>query len=164
VILVHTAAYLIGRGVAVALAATIVGIVGLASLPGRFLLNLLSDRLGPQPLLGLCLVAQAIGVVLLLHGASPGWLIAFIIAYGGAFGAISPLRAAVVASHFGRRAFGSITALQGVPVVIAAGAGPLLAGALYVHLGGYTPPFGLCAGAFLLAALCVAATLRPAAV
>ena len=161
VILVHAVAYLIGRGYEAALAAGIVGVVGLASLPGRFLLNLLSDRVGPQPLLSLCLTAQAIGVVLLLHGASVGWLIAYIIVYGGAFGAISPLRAAVMADHFGRRAYGSITALQGVPVALAAGAGPLLAGVLYDHLGGYTLPFGLCAGAFLLAGLAVALTPRP---
>ena len=158
VILVHAVAYLIGRGYEAALAATIVGVVGLASLPGRFLLNLLSDRVGPQPLLALCLAAQAIGVVFLLHGASGGWLIAHVVVYGGAFGAISPLRAAVMANHFGRRAYGSITALQGVPVALAAGAGPLLAGALYDHLGGYTVPFGLCAGALLLAGLAVALT------
>jgi len=161
VILVHAVAYLIGQGYGGALAATIVGVVGLASLPGRFLLNLLSDRVGPQPLLALCLAAQAIGVVLLLHGASVGWLIAYIIVYGGAFGAISPLRAAVMANHFGRRAYGSITALQGVPVALAAGVGPLLAGVLYDHLGGYTLPFELCAGAFLLAGLAVALTPRP---
>ncbi|HVA92340.1 MAG TPA: MFS transporter, partial [Chloroflexota bacterium] len=161
VILVHAVAYLIGQGYGGALAATIVGVVGLASPPGRFLLNLLSDRVGPQPLLGLCLMAQAAGVVLLLHGTSLGWLVAYVIVYGGAFGAISPLRAAEMADHFGCRAYGSITALQGVPVALAAGAGPLLAGALFDHLGGYTLPFGLCAGAFLLAGLAVELTSRP---
>jgi MFS family permease len=159
--LVHAVAYLIGRGYDAALAAALVGILGVASLPGRFLLNLLSDRFGPQLLLSLCLTAQAIGLIFLLHGASVGWLIAFIVFYGGAFGAISPLRAAVMASHFGRRAYGSITALQGVPVAFAAGAGPLVAGALYDHLGGYTVPFGLCVGADLLAGLAVALTPRP---
>ncbi|HEY8283117.1 MAG TPA: MFS transporter [Chloroflexota bacterium] len=100
--------------------------------------------------------------VLLLHGTSLGWLVTYIIVYGGAFGAISPLRAAVMADHFGRRAYGAITAIQGVPVALAAGAGPLLAGVLYDHLGGYTVPFWLCAGAFLLAGLAVALTPRPA--
>ena len=67
VLLVHAVAYLIGRGYGGATAAAFVGAVGLASLPGRLGLNLLSDRVGPQPLLALCLAAQAAGVVLLLH-------------------------------------------------------------------------------------------------
>lgn len=161
VLLVHAVAYLIGRGYAGVLAAGIAGAVGLASLPGRFVLNLLSDRVGPQPLLGLCLATQAAGVVLLLHGASLGWLVAYVVVYGAAFGAVSPLRAAVMADHFGRRAYGSITALQGVPVAICAGAGPLAAGWIYDRLNSYTVSFWLCAGAFLLAGLGVAMTPRP---
>ena len=160
VILVHAIAYLTGRGYAGTVAASIVGAVGLASLPGRFLLNLLSDRLGPQPLLSLCLAIQAFGVILLLHAASIGWLVAYVAVYGAAFGAISPLRAAVMARYFGRQAYGAITAVQGVPVALAAGAGPLIAGWLYDRLGDYDLPFWLCAGSFLLASLGVALTPR----
>lgn len=160
-ILVHGVAYLIGRGNDAVLAAGIMGAVGLASLPGRFVLNLLSDRLGSQRLLGLALASQGAGVVLLLQGVSLGWLVAFVAVYGGAYGAISPLRAAVMADHVGRRAYGAITALQGVPVALSAGLGPVAAGWFYDHLGGYGLSFGLCAGAFLLAGLAVTLTPRP---
>ena len=61
VLLVHAVAYLIGRGYGGATAAAFAGAVGLASLPGRLGLNLLSDRVGPQPLLALCLAAEAAG-------------------------------------------------------------------------------------------------------
>ncbi len=160
VILVHGVAYLIGRGYGAVLAAGIVGAVGFASLPGRLGLNLLSDRLGAQPLLSLCLLMQGLGVVLFLHGDSVGWLIAFVVVYGAAFGAVLPLRAAVIADHFGRRAYGSITALQGVPGAVSAGIGPLGAGWLYDRLHGYTLPFALSACAFLLAGLSIALTPR----
>jgi MFS family permease len=83
-----------------------------------------------------------------------------VVVYGGAFGAVLPLRAAVIADHFGRRAYGSITALQGVPGAISAGIGPLGAGWLYDRLHGYTLPFALSAGAFLLAGLSIALTPR----
>ena len=158
VLLVHAVAYLIGRGYGGATAAAFAGAVGLASLPGRLGLNLLSDRVGPQPLLALCLAAQAAGVILLLHAGSAGWLVAYVVVYGAAFGAISPLRAAVMADHVGRGAYGAITALQGVPIAVAAGAGPLGAGWLYDRTGGYAPAFWLAVGAFVLASLCVAAT------
>ncbi|HWE63083.1 MAG TPA: MFS transporter [Chloroflexota bacterium] len=162
VVLVHAVAYLISRGYDGAAAASIVGAVGLASLPGRFLLNLLSDRIGPQLLLSLCLATQAVGVLLLVHGASLGWLIAYVVVYGAAFGAVSPLKAAVMASHFGRRAYGSITAVQGVPVALCAGVGPVVAGWLYDRFASYQLPFSLCVGAFVLAAVSVALTPRPA--
>lgn len=161
VLLVHSVAYLIGCGYDAVLAAGIVGVVGLASLPGRFILNLLSDRVGPQRLLGLCLVAQAAGVTLLLHGATLGWLAAYVLVYGAAFGAISPLRASVMADHFGRRAYGAITAVQGVPIALAGGLGPLAAGWLYDRLGNYGLAFWLCAVAFLLAGLSILLTPQP---
>src|SRR5690348_14091585 len=161
--LVHGVAYLIGRGYDAVLAAGVLGAVGLASLPGRVLLNLLGDRVGPQPLLGLCLGAEAGGILLLLHGVSLGWLVAYVIVYGAAFGALSPLRAAVMAEHFGRRAYGAITAAQGVPVALCAGLGPVAAGWLYDRLGSYAPAFWLSIGAFLLAGLGVAIAPRPRA-
>ena len=160
-LLVHAVAYLVSRGYGTALAASIVGAVGLASLPGRVLLNLLSDRVGAQPLLGFCLVTQAAGVALLLHATSLGWIVAYIVVYGGAFGAVSPLFAAVMASHVGRRAYGSILALQGVPVALAAGFGPILAGWLYDRLGGYSLPFWLAAGSFALAGALILLTSQP---
>jgi len=163
VILVHGIAFLIGRGYDAVLAASIMGLVGLASLPGRLLLNLLSDRIGPQKLLGACLIMQASGVIMLVQGRSLGWLVAYVVTYGAAFGAISPLRAAVMADHFGRRAYGAITAVQGVPVALCAGLGPLAAGWLYDRLPqGYGISFWTCGGAFLLAGIGVAGAPRPA--
>ncbi len=166
ILLVHTVPYLIGRGYGGELAAGIAGAVGLTSLPGRYGLNRLSDRagVGPQRLLCLCLALQALGALLLLSGGSLGfgWLVAYVAVYGGAYGAASPLRAGVMADQFGRRAYGAITAVQGVPVALAAGLGPLVAGWLYDRLGGYSVAFGLCAAAFLLAAVGVGMTPHPA--
>ncbi len=81
--------------------------------------------------------------------------------YGAAYGAFSPLRASVMADHFGRRAYGSITAVQGIPVAVCAGLGPLAAGWLYDELHHYEVAFWLCAGAFLLAAIGIAITSQP---
>jgi MFS family permease len=152
-VFVHQVAFLISRGTDPVLAATLSGMLGLASLPGRYVFNILSSRISPQKLLTLSVVAQAVGIaVLVLAGSSLAWLILYIVIYGSAYGAFSPLRASVMADHFGRRAYGAITAMQGIPVALCAGLGPLAAGWLYDVLHHYELAFWLCAAAFLLAA------------
>jgi MFS family permease len=161
VVFVHQVAFMISRGTGAVLAATLSGMLGLASLPGRYVFNVLSTRISSQKLLTLSVVAQAVGIVVLVLASSLDWLILYVIVYGTAYGAFSPLRASVMADHFGRRAYGSITAVQGIPVAVCAGLGPLAAGWLYDVLHHYEVAFWLCAGAFLLAAIGMAMTPRP---
>jgi MFS family permease len=162
VVFVHQVAFMISRGTDAVLAATLSGMLGLASLPGRYVFNVLSSRISPQKLLTLSVVAQAAGiVVLVLAESSLAWLILYVLIYGSAYGAFSPLRASVMADHFGRRAYGAITAVQGIPVAVCAGLGPLAAGWLYDGLHHYEVAFWMCAGAFLLAAGGIALVPRP---
>ena len=70
-------------------------------------------------------------------------LILYVVIYGCPYGAFSPLRASVMADHFGRRAYGAITAGQGIPVALCAGLGPLAAGWLYDVLHHYDLAFYL---------------------
>jgi MFS family permease len=161
VVFVHQVAFLIGRGYDAVLAATLSGMLGLASLPGRYVFNMLSSRISAQKLLTLTVVAQAVGIVVLVQASSLDWLILYVVIYGAAYGAFSPLRASVMADHFGRRAYGSITAVQGIPMAVCAGLGPLAAGWLYDELHHYEVAFWLCAGAFLLAAIGIVITSQP---
>jgi MFS family permease len=161
VIIVHLVAALISRGYEASLAATLAGAIGLASLPGRVLLNGLSERMRAQTLLGVSVISQAIGVVVLVKAPSLGWLVAFILLYGAAYGAVSPLGASVMAEHVGRRAYGSITAVQGIAVTLCAGLGVLAAGWFYDRLGSYDGTFWLCAGVFGLAAVGLFLTPQP---
>jgi len=71
-------------------------------------------------LLALVALIQAAGVFLLSEAGALAFLIAYVAVYGAAFGAVSPLRAPAMADQFGRRAYGSITSAQGVPVALAA--------------------------------------------
>src|SRR2546421_664495 len=161
VVFVHQVAFLIGRGYNAVLAATLAGMLGLVSLPGRYVLNVLSSRISAQKLLTLSVVGQAAGIVVLVQAPSLSWLILYVVVYGTSYGAFSPLRASVMADHFGRRAYGSITAVQGIPIAVCAGLGPLAAGWLYDMLHHYEVAFWLCAGAFLLAAVGMAVTPQP---
>jgi len=160
-VVAHQVALMVDRGYNAVLAATVAGAVGFASLPGRYILNVLSDRVGPRGLLALCYAMQAVGVVLLVRATSGGWLAVYVVIYGAGFGAVSPLRASVMADQFGRRAYGAITAVQGVPAAFCAGLGPFLAGWLRDTLGNYQLAFSAVAGAFALAALGVALAPLP---
>jgi cyanate permease len=160
VLLVHQVPYMISRGFDPVFAAGVAGLVGLASLPGRLGLNLLSEHVSPQHLLGICAGTQAVGTALLALAGSPAWLWAYVVIYGAAFGATYPLRASVLAEQFGRGAYGAILAAQGMPVAMMAAAGPLLAGLLYDRLGGYSLALWLTVGAFAVSALGVFLTPR----
>jgi MFS family permease len=163
VILAHGVAFLEGHGYEAVVAAGVLGLVGLASLPGRFLFNIASDRLGPQGLLALCTVLQGAGVALLVLAGPAIFVAGFVIVYGLAFGAISPLRASVLAEHYGRRAYGAITGVQWVAISLASAVGPIFAGYLYDRLGDYRVAFAITAAAFVAAGLLVQATPRPEA-
>ena len=161
VVLVHQIAFMISRGTNAVLAATLSGMLGLASLPGRYVFNVLSTRISSQKLLALSVLTQAIGIVVLVRASSPLWLILYVIMYGSAYGALSPLQASVMADHFGRRAYGAVTAVQGIPLAVCAGLGLLAAGWLYDVLHHYEVVFWLCACAFLLAAIGIGVTPQP---
>ncbi|GHO94883.1 MFS transporter [Reticulibacter mediterranei] len=160
VVFVHQVAFLIGRGYDLILAATLSGMLGLVSLPGRYLFNMLSQRMSAQTLLTVSIIAQAAGIAVLILAPSLLWVICYVLLYGTAYGAFSPLRASVMAEQVGRRAYGSITAVQGVPVALCGGLGPLAAGWLYDQLQRYELAFWLCVGAFLLAAFVLLLSAR----
>jgi MFS family permease len=161
VVFAHQIAYLVSRGYGSLLAATVAGALGLASLPGRFFLNLLSARILPQTVLVGTMLVQASGILVLILAPSAPWLLLYILLYGAAFGALSPLRAQVMADHFGKQAYGAITGLQGIPLALCQAAGPLVAGWLFDTLHHYDLAFWLCVGSFVVAALLIQALPHP---
>ncbi|HVU70954.1 MAG TPA: MFS transporter [Ktedonobacteraceae bacterium] len=161
VVFAHQIAYLVSRGYGALLAATVAGALGLASLPGRFFLNLLSARVLPQTVLAGTLLVQAAGTVMLILAPGAPWLLVYVLLYGAAFGVLSPLRAQVMADHFGQRAYGAITGVQGIPLALCQAAGPLVAGWLFDRLHHYDLAFWLCVGGFILAALLIGLLPHP---
>ena len=119
----------------------------------------MSGRVDAHTQLAASLVLQALGLIILIAASSVAWLIVWLLVYGAAFGTFAPLRGTLMADHFGRRAYGAIVANQGMPMAICAAAGPLMAGRMYDVLGNYIAAFLICAGALVLAAVCVAATV-----
>jgi cyanate permease len=150
---VHLVAYLLEAGYEAGLAALAAGLVGTASLPGRLALNALGDRVPRALVLAGILVSQVVALAILLMQRDIGWVIAFVLLYGAGFGAITPLRAALMVDYFGRANYGAILAAQGLVLAVARSVGPLLAGALRDITGGYGLALGLVAALTALAAI-----------
>jgi len=161
VLFAHQVAYMIGRGQDPAIAAALAGMVGVVSLPGRYLFNVLSDRFHSQVLLGICEAMLACGVTLLALSRSINWMIGYVVVYGAAFGASASLTASVRAEHFGRRAFGTISAAQGIPGLAGAALGPLVVGWSYDRLGSYQLAFAIVAALYVLSATAMFVTPKP---
>ncbi len=162
VLFAHQVAYMIGRGQPPEVAASLAGAVGLASLPGRLFLNLLSDRLPAQRLLAASQCMLALGVGALALGGSLAGLLAYVVIFGAVFGATSPLTASVRAEHFGRRAFASIGAVQGIPALGGAALGPLAAGWTHDRAGSYVPALLAVAALYVVSAAAMFLTPLPA--
>lgn len=137
VVAVHQIAYLIGRGYDPVFAASLVAGIGLISIPGRAIFNLASDRFGAQALLAFSSGAQACGIAILLLATSTTALFVYAAVYGLTLGAIGPLRATVIAAHFGRKAYGAIATSIGAPSYWGAAVGSLAAGWMFDIFGNY---------------------------
>lgn len=144
--------FLTSRGFAAPLVTTIVGLFGIAYLPGRAIVVYAGRYVRLQFLVAGAVALEAIGIVLLLSAHTIAAIVAYVIIFGGAYGALSPLRGAIMADRFGRRAYGAIIALQGIPIAILAALGPFVGGKL-IDTVGYTASFEGCIASLALGAL-----------
>jgi predicted MFS family arabinose efflux permease len=139
--LFHQVAYLQDLGFAPAGVAAAVGISGLVSLPARFALPALGDRVGP-PLLIAAVFATLAASALVVYGASGRWRVFLYVAlFGIAFGAVLPMRAVVMSRHFGGALYGRLMGLQYALLALAIAGGPALAGTLRDLTGTYAIPW-----------------------
>jgi MFS family permease len=153
--LLEHVAYLIERGYSPSFAATLVGLFGLAYLPGRWFIAWAGERVSLVTLFAAAFAIEAVGIAVLATTTSLWGVIAYVCTFGAAYGATFPLRGALMAQRFGRRSYGAILAAQGVPVGIVSALGPVVVGRL-IDARGYGPAFASCIAALLAAAVVIA--------
>jgi predicted MFS family arabinose efflux permease len=149
--LFHQVAYLQDLGFSPSGVALAVGISGLASLPARFVLPALGDRLRPA-LLVVVVFATLAASALVVFEASQWWQVYLYVAlFGVAFGAVLPMRAVVMSRYFGGALYGRLMGLQYAMLALTIAGGPALAGTLRESTGTYSVPWLGAAGMFILA-------------
>jgi len=157
----HQAPHLIERGIAPAVAATIVStfsaMSALATLVCGFLPRSLPIRY-PLALIGALLAASAL---LMRTIASPGEAYAAASLFGFGVGGILTLLPIAWADYFGRTHFGAIRSVALSAQVVAQAAGPLISGALRDWTGSYQLPLAVLAALGGLSVVAALAARRP---
>ncbi len=160
--LFHLVSHAIDQGVATMVAASILGVSGLASIVGRVGAGIVSDRLGSKRTLVSMLVAQAAMIPLYLVASSAESLWSLSVAFGLAYGGAMPLYAVITREYFGEAVMGMAYGWVFFISCIGMGLGSFAGGAVYDAFGSYR---GLFVGSFAIGAVAamLSMTLRPSA-
>jgi len=134
----HQVAYAIDNQIDKIAAASSIGIVGIASILGRFFFGWLSDRI-PDAKYAACLgfIFMIFGILVLLYARTPAVLFLYAWLFGFGYGSLAPLMPFLLADRFGSHVLGASYGMLTFFVAIGGGIGPLLGGLMYDRLGSY---------------------------
>ncbi|HEY5896767.1 MAG TPA: MFS transporter [Burkholderiales bacterium] len=153
--MVHLGPYAQDAGYTEAQGVTLVSLIGVGSLVGRFTIGGIADRLGRMP--SLAMMYAGLGVMLVVWWSTTAWwlLAVFAVVFGACYGAYVALLPTIAMDLYGGRAVSGIIGCLYTGAGLGTLVGPWAAGAAYDLLGSYDVP--IIAAAFLsfLAALCV---------
>ena len=160
---VHLVPYAGDHGVAPASAVLLLGVIGIGSTAGRFLLGGLADRIGRQLSLLLMFTGMALALAIWVIATNVWSLAGFAFVYGVFYGGWVAILPAVVMDHFGGRNVSGIIGILYTSVAFGTLIGPSAAGFAFDFSHSYTLPILASAGANLLAAIIVATTSKATA-
>jgi MFS family permease len=136
---VHLIPYLAERGYGLGSAATLTGLIGASQVLGRVVVTFLEGRLPRDAVTAGIFALQAVALVVLIQSRSPLGVVAFVLPFGAASGAVTLARASAVADFYGPDHYGSIGGVVGMFVTGARTLAPVGAGVMSAALGGYAP-------------------------
>jgi MFS family permease len=139
--LFHQVAYLQDLGFSANRVAMAIGLIGVVSLPARFLLPVLGDRVRPPLLISAVFGILAVSGLLLVEAAEWWRVHLYVGLFGVAFGAVLPMRAVIMAQHFSGPAYGRLMGAQQTMLALAIAGGPFLTGVLRDATGSYVAPW-----------------------
>jgi MFS family permease len=158
--MVHLGPYAQDAGYTEAQGVTLVSLIGVGSLVGRFTIGGIADRLGRTA--SLAFMYAGLGVMLLVWwSTSQWWLLAvFAVVFGACYGAYVALLPTIVMDLYGARDVSGIIGCLYTGAGVGTLIGPWLAGAAYDALGAYDVPILAAAALSFLAALSVAPLIQ----
>lgn len=167
-LLVHQVAFLVDHGVAPLVAATIGGMVGLVSIPGKIGWGILSDRTNREVAYSLAFACVIASILTLAQaGREPTSMLPYVYAVfiGLGYAATAPLTPAAASDLFGGPRFSVIFGTLHVSNAIGASSGSWIAGRIFDWTGSYAFALVLALGMAIVSAslLWVVAPRRPLA-
>jgi len=153
---VHQVAFLVDHGIAAMSAASVVGVVGIASIFGKTGGGWLADRYEREVIyvIGIAILVGAVGALALV-GVAPSLVGAYVFAVmlGVGYSATAALIPAMISDRFRGRQFGLILGMGLMGSAVGSALGPWMAGRLFDATGSYSIPFVIAAVCGTIAAI-----------
>jgi MFS family permease len=149
-------------GISPTAAASIVSVIGGASIISRILVAWASDRFGVKATLIFSLILLPIALVLLQFVTTLPLLYLFAAVFGFSYGGIMALMSLVTARLFGLRSVGVLMGMVTFLYTIGGAIGPLVTGYIYDISGSYSTAFWLTASIGLIACILAISIKVPA--
>lgn len=160
-VLLHVAPFLEDRGISRQEAGFMLGFVSGVGVVGKLASGYLCDRVPARLVLASVFLMQALGLVIVLQTGNMAGVVAFVLVFGYAMGAVVALQPLVLASLFGSRGLPTIMGGTTVVTSLTSGFGPMLAGYIRDGTGSYSAAFVTFIAIDLLAAALVLLVRRP---
>ena len=149
-------------GYSVAQAAFAITLVTLFQIVGVVLGWVIGDRYRKRLICAACMLAHALGLLLLTYAMNIAMVIAFAALHGTAWGLRGPFMQAIRADYFGRSAIGMILGLSFMIIVIGQVGGPIIPGIFADITGDYRLGFTILAVLSGLGSLFFVVARKPA--
>jgi len=143
-------------------AAGVMSFVGAASIPGRLLMGIASDRIGRKITFMISTLLQAMAIAWLIWAHSLWSLYLFALVYGFFYSGFGCSGAALISDTFGVKNIGAVFGLLEIGFGIGAAAGPVVGGYIFDVCGNYKDAFIIGMLAMLAATLLVVMVKREA--
>ena len=140
-IVVHQIPHLTDVGIPYQQASSVLGLMVLMSVPGRFVFGWLGDRFDKRVLLFLLCLQQGLGLFIFVNARTIELLYLFVLVYGLGYGGVIPLTIALRADLFGRRNYATIAGVSMSFTTVGTVTAPILAGLLYDTTQSYSLAF-----------------------
>ena len=151
---VHQVAYLVDHGLAAIVAASVVSVVGLASIVGKAGGGWLSDRVERELVYvaGITLLVASVFALLAVGAAPTRWAVyGYAVLLGAGYSVTASLIPAMVSDRFSGPHFGAIVGVGLMGSAVGSALGPWLAGRLYDATASYTLAFLIAAASGVVA-------------
>lgn len=161
---VHQAAFLVDHGLSAMTAASVISVVGAASILGKTGGGWISDLFSRELVYALGMVGMIIGVGVLwvVTLAPSGWLaLGYAVLFGVGYSVTAFIVPAMMSDRFRGPHFGSIFGATQVASALGSALGAWLAGRIFDATGSYAIAFTIAAGAAAVAAVSVWASRVP---
>lgn len=130
----------VAAGLSLTASASLTGLRGFLSLPGRALIGPMATLLGLRPALGAGYFVMLLGTLALLAAGPVWWIYLSAIIAGLVWGQTMPLQGLIASEVYGLRRLGTLMAIQTSAGNVALAIGPFAAGVLLDSMGGDYQP------------------------